>query len=64
MVTYSSILPWRTPGQRSLMGYSPQGRKESDTSEVNEHARTQAYLFLVSSFVTYWSFDIHTQGWN
>ena len=64
MVTHFSILPWRTPGQRSLMGYSPQGRKESDTSEVNEHACTQAYLFLVSSFVTYWSFDIHTQGRN
>ena len=27
-------------GQRSLVGYSPQGRKESDTTEVTKHART------------------------
>ena len=26
-------------GQRSLAGYSPYGRKESDTTEVTEHAR-------------------------
>ena len=28
--THSSILAWRIPGQRSLEGYSPWGRKESD----------------------------------
>ena len=33
MVTHSSILAWRIPGQRSLAGYSPRGRKESDTTE-------------------------------
>ena len=46
-------IPWRwtwqpTPifltaeshGQRSLVGYSPWGRKESDTTEATEHART------------------------
>ena len=33
MATHSSILAWRIPGQRSLVGYSPQGRKESDTTE-------------------------------
>ena len=30
---HSSILAWRIPGQRSLAGYSPWGRKESDTTE-------------------------------
>ena len=33
MVTHSSILAWRIHGQRSLVGYSPWGRKESDTTE-------------------------------
>ena len=33
MATHSSILAWETPGQRSLAGYSPWGRKESDTTE-------------------------------
>ena len=33
MATHSSILAWRIPGQRSLVGYSPWGCKESDTTE-------------------------------
>ena len=38
MATRSSILPWnswntRSNGWRSLVGYSPWGRKESDTTE-------------------------------
>ena len=34
MATHSSILAWReSRGLRSLVGYSPQGRKESDTTE-------------------------------
>ena len=32
IATHSSILAWRIP-QRSLVGYSPWGRKESDTTE-------------------------------
>ena len=31
--THSSILAWRIHEQRSLMGYSLWGRKESDTTE-------------------------------
>ena len=42
MATHSSILDWRIPWipfltgefQRSLMGYSPWGRKESDMTEA------------------------------
>ena len=30
MATRSSILPGESHGQRSLVGYSPRGRKESD----------------------------------
>jgi len=30
MATHFSILAWRIPWMRSLVGYSPQGRKELD----------------------------------
>ena len=32
VATQPSVLAWRIHGQRSLAGYSPQGRKESDTT--------------------------------
>ena len=35
------FLPGESHGQRSLMGYSQQGRKESDTTEVTQHVRSQ-----------------------
>ena len=34
MTAHSIILAWRIPGQRSLVGYSPWGRKESDMTEA------------------------------
>ena len=33
MATHSSILPGKSHGRRSLVGYSPWGREESDTTE-------------------------------
>ena len=33
------FLPGEFLGQRSLVGYSPQGHKESDTTEATQHAR-------------------------
>ena len=33
MVTHSSILAWRIPWTEEPMGYSPRGRKGSDTTE-------------------------------
>ena len=33
MVTHSSILAWRIPRTKSLVGYSPWGRKELDATE-------------------------------
>ena len=33
MATHSSTLAWKFHGQRSLVGYSPWGRKELDTTE-------------------------------
>ena len=33
MATHSSILAWRVPWTEEPVGYSPWGRKESDTTE-------------------------------
>ena len=33
MATHSRILAWKTHGQRSPVGYSPWGQKESDTTK-------------------------------
>ena len=41
MATHSSILAWRVPWMRSLVGYSPWGCKELDTTETT-HTRTSA----------------------
>ena len=38
MATHSTTLAGKSQGQRSLMGYSPWGRNELDTTEVTEHA--------------------------
>ena len=35
------FLPGESHGQRSLAGYGPWGHKESETTEVTEHAHTQ-----------------------
>ena len=41
MATHSSILAWRIPmDKKSLVGYSPQGHKESDTTEATDHTHT------------------------
>ena len=41
------FLPGECQGQRSLAGYSPQGHKESDTTEVTEHACTQQPKYIL-----------------
>ena len=38
MATHFCVLPVESHGQRNLVGYSPYGYKESDTTEVTEHA--------------------------
>ena len=46
MATHCSVLAWESHGQRSLVGYSPQGCKEWDTTEQlsTEHGRGQSEL--------------------
>ena len=38
----SVFLPGESHGQRSLVGYSPQGCKESNRTEVTSHVHTDA----------------------
>ena len=46
MATHSCILAWRIHGQRSLVGYSPWGHKELDTTEqLTQQQEQQQLLF-------------------
>ena len=49
IATHSSILAWRIHGQGSLVGYSPRGGKESDTTE-----RLHFHLTHISSILLRW----------
>ena len=53
METHSGILAGKSHGQRSLVGYSPSGSKESDTTEqlsthTCKHIDTLRYIVLAS----------------
>ena len=58
MAIHSSILAWRTHGQRNPAGHSPEGHKELDTTEVKaqhstpspHHNTQQTHNQLDSSF--------------
>ena len=56
MATTSVCLPEEFCGQRSLVGYSPQDCKESDTTAVTEHACPHTSIRRVSwpSLVAQW----------
>ena len=45
MATHSSILAWRIPWTEEPGGSSPQGCKESDTTEVAQHSTICLYTF-------------------
>ena len=45
------FLPGESQGQRSLVGYSPRGRKESDTTEqLHFHFTLSTLVFLLGEF--------------
>ena len=48
--THSSILTWRIHGQRSLVGCSLWGCKESNTTEVTYHTHTHTHTHNLISF--------------
>ena len=45
--THSSILTGESHGQRNLVGHSPEGCKESDMTEVTEHACMDQIKFFL-----------------
>ena len=51
MATAPILLPGESHGQRSLVYYSPWGRKKSDTTEATEHACTHTHTY--SKVTTY-----------
>ena len=42
MATHSSIPAWESHGRRSLAGYSPWGRRETDVTEVTQHTQSHS----------------------
>ena len=44
MAIHSSILAWKIPWARSLVGYSPWGCKESNMTEAIEHTHIQLII--------------------
>ena len=47
MATHSIILAGESHGQRSLVGYSPWGRKELDTTETTDHTCTMLHSWRI-----------------
>ena len=61
MAIHSSILAWRIHGQRSLVGYSPRGRKESDMTERLHLTSPHAILLFTASDLA--SITSHIHNW-
>ena len=55
MATHA-VLPRESPGQRRLEGYSSQGCKESDTTEVTQHSTAQKPFSLMQSHLLTFGF--------
>ena len=55
MATYSSILACENPhGQRSLVGYSPRGHKESDpTEQISTHWRFSKLISITNGYLSF-----------
>ena len=52
-----AFLPGESHGQRSLVGYSPQGCKESDTTEATKHACLTRNILMASQKHMIWFFS-------
>ena len=50
MGTHSSILAWRIHGQKCLVGHSPWGHKELDTTEQLSTAYALSHLIRPTTF--------------
>ena len=47
----SVFLPGESHGQRSLVGYSPWGHKELDTTEATEHTHTDQFYVIMNVYI-------------
>ena len=55
MATHSSILSWRIPWKRSLVGHSSWGHKESDTTEATA---PYTILFFICTYYYHYFVNI------
>ena len=60
MATHSSILAWKISRQRSLVGYSPWGHKESDTPLLGRHLYYTSPFY--GSYTNYGNLNAALQG--
>jgi len=64
VATQSSIFPWeKSQEQRSLMGYSPWGLQELDTTEhTNTHTHTHTHTHVYAELVFFTNFLFYFRG--
>ena len=48
------LLPGKSHGQRSIVGYSPRGCKESDTTEAIYHTNTRSKFIPIMDSLIFW----------
>ena len=48
MATHTCILAWRIPWTEELVGYGPQGHKESGTTEATQHSTAQWLIIALT----------------
>ena len=58
MATHSSILAWKSPWKRSLVGYSTQGHKEPDIFEATQYA----HIYCARQGI--YTISYNDYGWN
>ena len=64
MATHSSILAWEIPWTEGLVGYSPRGRTESDTTEqlnVHTHQVVSTFISVQINLVICLHMRVYTQ---
>ena len=60
MATHSSVLAWESHGQRSLAGYSPWGRKESNMTELlTQYIYTSIYFYFQKRYTLHTSLSVY-----